>query len=149
MEKIQEKINTFLYNPDVTLIKVKAKKKLKLTYPVYNFEVEDNNNYFANGLLVHNCKAIIKIMEHDKPDDFVVSTEEYHSVKEFLVEVFDYLKLDWEKYVKYDKVFTRPNEVPALLGDSSKIRETLGWQPEFDFKGLIKDMVDNDLKLEA
>ena len=93
-------------------------------------------------------KAIIKIMEHDKPDDFVVSTGEYFSVKDFVIKVFGMLDLDWEQYVKYNKTLTRPNEVPALLGDSTKIRETLGWKPEYNFEELVKDMVDSEMELQ-
>lgn len=90
--------------------------------------------------------AVYMIMQHDVPDDFVVSTGEYHSVKEFLLAVFDYHKLDWEKYVVLDDSYKRPNEVPALLGDATKIRKTLNWAPEFDFKAFIEDMCESDFK---
>lgn len=93
-------------------------------------------------------RAMIMILENDYPDDWVISTGEYHTVKEFVIKVFDYFDLDWEKYVKYDKIFLRPNEVPALLGKSDKIREKLGWKPEIDFAGLVKEMCDNDYKIE-
>ena len=94
-------------------------------------------------------RAIWMILQHDEPDDFVVSTGEYHTVKEFAEKVFEYLGLDFEKYVRYDKSYERPNEVPALLGDSTKIKSTLKWEPAVDFNMLIKMMVDADLEYET
>lgn len=91
-------------------------------------------------------RAIHMILQQDKPDDFVIATGSYHSVKEFLSAVFEYLDMDWKEYVVYDDKYRRPNEVPALQGDSSKARKTLGWQPEIDFKTLVKLMVDHDIK---
>lgn len=93
-------------------------------------------------------RAIHLIMQQPNPDDYVVATGEQYSVKDFVVAVFDYLGLDFEKHVKYDKSYERPNEVPNLLGDSSKIR-ALGWKPEYDFKGLVQSMCDSDMQLEA
>lgn len=94
-------------------------------------------------------KAIYLIMQHDKPDDFVVSTGEAHTVREFAEEVFKYLRLDLYKYLKTDDICKRPLEVNALLGDSTKIRETLGWKPKIGFKELIAMMVESDLMLVA
>lgn len=91
-------------------------------------------------------RAIYMIMQHDTPDDWVVSTGETHTVKEFVQEVFKYLELDWEKYVVINDILKRPNEVPALLGDSTKIRTKLGWKPDVTFEELIKEMVDKDMK---
>ena len=93
-------------------------------------------------------EAVWMILQHHEADDFVVSTGEYHTVKEFVEKVFEYLDLDFEKYVKYDKIFERPNEVPALLGESKKIRESLGWKPRVKFENLVKMMVDSDLEYE-
>lgn len=93
-------------------------------------------------------KAIYLIMQQSEPGDYVVATGEQYSVEEFLHEVFNYLDLDIEKYVKYDKSYERPNEVPNLLGDSSKIR-SLGWTPEYSFKALVKEMVDSDYAIES
>jgi len=90
--------------------------------------------------------AIHMILQHDKPDDFIIATGIYHTVKEFLSAVFEYLDMDWKEYVIYDDKYKRPNEVPALQGDSSKARKTLGWEPEIDFKTLVKLMVDHDMK---
>lgn len=91
-------------------------------------------------------RAVHMVLQHDKPDDFVIATGIYHTVKEFLSAVFEYLNMDWKEYVIYDDKYKRPNEVPALQGDSSKARKTLGWQPEIDFKTLVKLMVDHDMK---
>ena len=93
-------------------------------------------------------EAIYLIMQHDRPDDWVVATGEYHTVREFLMAVFDYFKLDWEKHVVIDKVYIRPNEVPALLGDATKIKKVLGWKPKISFKELVKLMCDSDFEKE-
>lgn len=91
-------------------------------------------------------KAIYAIMQHDKPDDFVVATGEQYTVKDFVIAVFDYLNLDWTKWVQYEKTLLRPNEVPDLLGNSTKIRKVLNWKPEYDFKMLVAEMVESDME---
>lgn len=91
-------------------------------------------------------RAIHMILQHDKPDDFVVATGIYHTVKEFVSAVFAYLDMDWKEFVLFDDKFKRPNEVPALQGDATKIRNTLGWEPEIDFEMLVKQMVDHDME---
>jgi GDPmannose 4,6-dehydratase len=92
-------------------------------------------------------RAIHAIMQADRPDDWVVSTGEYHSVQEFLEKVFTKLDLDWRRYVVITEDYKRPNEVPALLGDSLKIRTELGWKPEISFDELVTGMVESDLQL--
>ena len=94
-------------------------------------------------------RAMWMIMQHDVADDWVVSTGEYHTVKEFLVKVFDYLGLSVDRHVILDESYQRPNEVPALLGDSSKIREKLGWEPEYNFEKLVEEMVKSEIKLNT
>ncbi len=91
-------------------------------------------------------KAMWLILQQDKPDDYVIATGITHSVKEFVKYSFDYVGLDWQDYVVVDKNFYRPAEIHELKGDFSKAKKILGWQPEVDFEGLIKLMVDNDLK---
>ena len=91
-------------------------------------------------------RAIHAIMQHDKPEDFIVATGNQYTVKDFVIKVFEYLGMDWKDYVKYDSVYERPNEVPNLLGDATKITTTLNWKPEYDFEALIKDMVDSDME---
>lgn len=86
-------------------------------------------------------RAIYMIMQHDKPDDWVVSTGDYHSVQEFAEKVFNSLGLDLNNHIEIKDIYFRPNEVPALLGDSTKIRTILGWKPEIDFETLVDMMV--------
>jgi len=94
-------------------------------------------------------RAVHMILQHDKPDDFIVSTGDAYSVRDFLDRVFEYLNLDWKHYVKQNSSYTRPNEVPSLIGNSDKIRNVLGWEPKISFDQLVKRMVDNDLKEES
>ena len=92
-------------------------------------------------------EAMWLMLQADKPEDYVVATGETYSVKEFLKETFGLLNLEWEKYVEMDPRYLRPAEVDLLLGDSSKIRKKLGWQPKVGFKELVKMMVESDLNL--
>lgn len=94
-------------------------------------------------------RAMIMIMEHDKADDFVVSTGEYHTVREFVERVFNWHGLNWKDYVVIQEELKRPNEVPALLGVSDKIRNVLGWKPEYSFDDLINEMCEYDLQAES
>jgi GDPmannose 4,6-dehydratase len=91
--------------------------------------------------------AIWLILQQDRPDDYVIATGENHTVREFLEEVFAYLDLDWNKYVVIDKRYFRPAEVDLLLGDSTKAKKKLGWEPKVKFKELVRIMVDSDLQL--
>ena len=88
-----------------------------------------------------------RILQHERPDEFVLATGEMHSVKEFLQMAFDLVGLDWEKYVECDKRYLRPTEVDQLLGDASKARRELGWEPKVKFPELVRMMVDSDMKL--
>jgi GDPmannose 4,6-dehydratase len=88
--------------------------------------------------------AMKMIMEHDTPDDFVVATGETHSIREFGEYAFKHFNLDLYKYLVQSDVLKRPKEVPHLLGDSTKIRKTLGWKPEYTFETLIDAMCLND-----
>ncbi len=92
-------------------------------------------------------KAMWLILQHDTPDDWVIATGETHSVEEFAKKAFEYASLDWKEYVITDEKYFRPNEVNYLLGDSSKARKELGWEPEVSFDEMVKIMVDNDLKI--
>ncbi len=91
-------------------------------------------------------RAIHMIMQQEKPGDYVVATGQCYTVRDFVNTVFNYLGMDWKKYVVSDDSYRRPNEVPELRGDASKIR-TLGWEPEVTFEQLVKLMVDNDMEL--
>lgn len=91
-------------------------------------------------------EAMWLMLQQEKPDDYVISTGETYSVKEFLDESFGYAGLDWKKHVEISEKYFRPAEVDLLIGDSSKAREKLNWKPKVDFKGLVKMMVDSDLQ---
>ncbi|MBO4448609.1 MAG: GDP-mannose 4,6-dehydratase [Kiritimatiellae bacterium] len=88
-----------------------------------------------------------RILQHDRPDEFVLATGEMHSVKEFLETAFGRVGLDWEKYVECDRRYLRPTEVDQLLGDATKARSELGWEPKVKFPDLVAMMVDADLEL--
>ena len=85
------------------------------------------------------------MLQQDKPDDYVIATGETHSVREFVQKVFQKLDLDYEKYVAIDPRYFRPTEVDVLLGDSTKARKQLGWQPRVGFEELIDMMVAADM----
>jgi GDPmannose 4,6-dehydratase len=92
-------------------------------------------------------EAMWLMLQADEADDYVIATGETHSVREFLSEAFGYLDLDWQQYVETDPRYYRPAEVDFLLGDASKARRVLGWEPKIDFKQLVRMMVDHDLEL--
>ncbi len=87
------------------------------------------------------------MMQQAEPDDYVLATGETHSVREFLDLAFDHAGLDWKKHVEIDPRYFRPAEVDLLLGDSTKARQKLGWQPRVSFPELVRMMVDADLEL--
>jgi GDPmannose 4,6-dehydratase len=86
------------------------------------------------------------MLQQEVPDDYVVATGETHTVKEFLEVVFKHAGLDIDEYVKIDERLFRPHEVPLLLGDPTKAKEKLGWEPKTRFEGLAKLMYDADLR---
>ncbi len=87
------------------------------------------------------------MLQQDKADDYVVATNETHTVKEFCEETFSCLDMDWREFVKYDKRYERPAEVELLIGNPDKAKRQLGWEPKVKFKELTKIMVDSDLEL--
>ena len=89
------------------------------------------------------------MLQHNTPDDFVISTGETHSIEEMIEVAFSYLDLDWRQHVEIDPAFFRPAEVSVLCGDCSKAKQTLGWKPKYDWKELLIEMVENDLRLES
>ncbi len=89
-------------------------------------------------------EAMWLMLQQDKADDFVISTGETHTVKEWVETTFKCLDLDWEKYVKIDPQFLRPAEVDLLVGDSSKAEKVLGWKPKVNFAKLVDIMVKAD-----
>ena len=91
-------------------------------------------------------KGMYLMMQHEQPDDWVLSSDETHTVKEFVKIAFDCVNLNWEDYVVTSKKYERPNEVEHLLGDSTKARTKLNWTPEVSFKELVEMMVGSDIK---
>ncbi len=91
-------------------------------------------------------EAMWLMLQQDQPDDYVVATNETHSVQEFVEAAFSYADLDWKKYVKMDERFMRPAEVDLLIGDPEKAKKVLKWEPKTSFKDLVKMMVESDLK---
>ena len=90
-------------------------------------------------------RAMWLMLQQDEPDDYVVGTGETHSVEEFVRIAFDRAGLDWRRYVVIDPRFYRPAEVDLLLGDASKARRQLGWQPQMSFDQMVGAMVDADI----
>jgi GDPmannose 4,6-dehydratase len=93
-------------------------------------------------------KAMWLMLQHDEPDDYVVATGETHTVREFLNEVFTHAGLNPEEFVKIDQRLFRPHEVPLLLGDATKAKTILGWEPSVKFSKLAKLMYEADLEEE-
>jgi len=91
-------------------------------------------------------EAMWRMLQADRADDYVVATHETHTVQEFCEVAFQRAGLDWKKHVHIDPAFVRPAEVDVLIGDASKARRTLGWQPTVDFKRLVELMVDADIE---
>jgi GDPmannose 4,6-dehydratase len=92
-------------------------------------------------------EAMWKMLQADEPDDYVVATGRQRSVRDFLDTAFGLLDLDWREYVELDPRYLRPAEVDLLVGDASRAREKLGWEPRVGFEELVKMMVDHDLEL--
>ena len=87
------------------------------------------------------------MLQQDEPDDYVIATNETHTVREFLDETFSCLDLDYQEFVAFDQKYERPAEVDLLIGDASKAEKKLGWKPKVAFKKLVSIMVDADMKL--
>jgi GDPmannose 4,6-dehydratase len=92
-------------------------------------------------------EAMWLMMQAESSDDYVIASGETHSVREFCEEAFSYLDLDWQEHVEIDPWYYRPSEVDLLLGDSTKARKELGWEPKVGFKELVRLMVDHDMIL--
>jgi len=86
-------------------------------------------------------------LQLDEGDDFVLATGETHTVREFVESAFAHANLDWTQFVKHDPRYERPAEVDLLLGDASKAKKILGWEPKVRFHQLVQIMVDADMKL--
>jgi GDPmannose 4,6-dehydratase len=121
----------------VARIKFDLQKKLYLG----NLEARRDWGYAPDFV-----EAMWLMLQQDTPEDLVIATGEAHSVREFLEEAFAHVNLDWREYVEIDPRYFRPTEVDFLLGDASKARRILGWQPRVSFPELVRIMVDADLQ---
>lgn len=90
-------------------------------------------------------RGMYLMMQHKEPGDWLLASGESHSVQEFVEAAFNHVGLDWQKYVKIDDKYKRPNEVNHLLGDPGDAKEVLGWEPEYSFEDLVREMVDVEL----
>jgi len=88
-----------------------------------------------------------RMLQQEEPDDFVIATGQTHSVREFCEAAFTALDLDWSEHVEFDERYMRPAEVDLLLGDPSKAKERLGWEPQVGFQDLVRMMVDADMEI--
>jgi GDPmannose 4,6-dehydratase len=98
------------------------------------------------GFAPDYTEAMYLMLQQDDPDDYVISTGESHSVREFCQVAFEHVHLDWELFVKFDKGLERPAEIHDLIGDCSKAKDKLGWRSMTSFKDLVKIMVDAQLE---
>ena len=120
---------------------VKAAVKIKLGLQD-KLELGNMDSYRDWGHSYDYVRAMHLMMQHDKPGDWIVSTMEPHSVREMCELVFNRLDLDYKDYVVQNPKFLRPEELPYLKGDSTKIRTELGWKPTYTFKSMMEEMVD-------
>ena len=120
-----------------------ARIKLELQKDVKLGNLEARRDW---GFAPEYVEAMWMMLQQDKAQDFVCATGETHSVKEFAEAAFSHVGLNWEDYVKVDKMFLRPKDLKYLRGDSTKLREATGWKPKIKFNQLVEKMVDSDLK---
>lgn len=121
-----------------TRIKVGLQEKLYLG----NLDAQRDWGYAKDYV-----EAMWMMLQAETAEDYVIATGKTHTIREFLDESFGFLDLDWKEYVEIDPLYYRPAEVDLLLGDSSKARKELGWEPKVDFKGLVRLMIEHDLAL--
>jgi GDPmannose 4,6-dehydratase len=123
-----------------TLAEILAKKTNKLV--LGNLDAKRDWGFAGDYV-----EAMWLMLQQDIADDYVIATGETYSVKDFLDEAFEYVGLDWKKYVEISEKYFRPAEVDLLIGDASKAKEKLGWKPKVNFKQLVRMMVDADCEL--
>jgi GDPmannose 4,6-dehydratase len=99
------------------------------------------------GYAPEYVEGMWRMLQADQPDDFVLATNETHTVKEFVEVAFGHVGLDWKEFVKYDARYERPAEVDLLIGDPAKAKKQLGWEPKVRFKELVQIMVDADVEM--
>ncbi|MBV1893220.1 MAG: GDP-mannose 4,6-dehydratase [Ilumatobacteraceae bacterium] len=124
-----------------------ARIKLGLQHELVMGNLDSKRDWGYAGDYV---KAMWMMLQQDEPDDYVVATGKTHSIEDLVERAFAEVGIDnWQDYVRQDPKFYRPAEVDLLIGDPTKAKEKLGWEPEVEFPELVKMMVDHDLKREA
>ena len=127
------------------ITKAAARIKLGLQQDLYLGNLEAKRDWGYAGDYV---EAMWLMLQQDQPDDYVIATGETHTVREFLEVAFGHLNLDWKQHVKIDPQYYRPTEVDLLIGDASKAKQQLQWEPRVRFQELATMMVDADLETE-
>lgn len=127
------------------IVQAAVRIQLGLQHDIHLGNLEAKRDW---GFAGDYMEAVYAIMQHDKPDDFVVGTHEQHSVREFAELVFQQLGMNFYDYLVVDDQYRRPNEVPSLLADPSKIEATLGWKAKTTFEQLVDMMIEHDYNLE-
>jgi GDPmannose 4,6-dehydratase len=122
-----------------------ARIKLGLDQELYLGNLDAKRDWGYAGDYV---EAMWLMLQQEEPDDYIIATGETHTVRELLELAFGHVKLDWKKYVKIDPRYYRPTEVDLLIGDASKAKRKLGWEPKVSFKQLVTMMMESDLKAE-
>lgn len=125
----------------VTTKIIKGALRIKMGLTSY-LDLGNLDSYRDWGHSKDYVQAMRAILKHSTPDDFVVATGESHSIRDLCEFVFTSLSLSWKDHVRFDPRLLRPKEVPRLRGDSTKIRERLGWAPTYNFETLINEMID-------
>jgi GDPmannose 4,6-dehydratase len=121
-----------------------ARIKLGLDEFIYLGNLDARRDW---GYAPEYVEGMWRILQADNPNDYVLATNETHTVKEFVEKAFAHVGLDWKEFVRYDKRYERPAEVDLLIGDPAKAKKDLGWEPKVRFEELVQIMVDADLAL--
>jgi GDPmannose 4,6-dehydratase len=121
-----------------------ARIRARLESKLYLGNLEAKRDW---GYAPEYVEAMWRMMQLEKPEDFVVATGETHTVREFVETAFEHAGLDWKRCVEIDPRYFRPTEVDVLLGDASKAERELDWRPKVKFHDLVRLMVDADWKL--
>src|SRR3989454_4415929 len=127
------------------ITRASARIRLGLDQELYLGNLDAKRDWGYAGDYV---EAMWLMLQQEEPDDYVIATGEAHTVRELLELAFGHLKIDWQKYVKTDSKYYRPTEVDLLIGDASKAKRKLGWEPKASFQELVIMMGESDLKAE-
>lgn len=129
-------------NRKITLAVAQIKAGLQNKLYLGNLDAKRDCDYAKEYV-----EAMWLMLQQDQPDDYVIATGDTHSVRGFLEESFSYAGLDWTRYVERDPRYLRPSEVDLLIGDASKAKRQLNWEPKTKFRDLVRLMVDADIQL--